>query len=299
MAEQNVRERDLGAAACESPLDELRKRLHGMWDSVAPGWGAYAARLEGRAGEVTEKMFDLVQLQPGERVLDLASGPGGAGLAAARRVGDTGHVVLSDVSPTMVSIAAQRAETLGLENVSTLVLDLEDIDQPDGSYDVVVCREGLMLVPDPGAAVGEMVRVLRPGGRTVASVWSDREKNPWLGILMDSLSAQIGSPVPPPGVPGPFSLPDPAVLEKLLDSAGLVDVNVVELTLPLKAPSFDAWWSWTTALAGPVAKILASLPEPAIRQLQERVRAAASRYETADGLDFPGSTLVATAKRPS
>ncbi|MGQ0678688.1 MAG: class I SAM-dependent methyltransferase [Actinomycetota bacterium] len=276
---------------------ELRQRLHGMWESVAPAWGRNAEKLEDRLGRVGNKMLELMKLQPGERVLDLASGPGGAGLAAARLVGPGGHVVLSDVSPTMVAIAADRARAKALDNVSALVLDLEDIDQPDGLYDAVICREGLMLVPDPEKAAGEIRRVLRPGGRAAVSVLSAREQNPWLGILMDALSLQIGSPVPPPGVPGPFSIPNPAALAGLLSDAGLVDVNVIELPLPLQVGTFEDWWALTTALAGPITRVLASMPEPALMRAQEEARKAAAPFQTPDGLEFPGPTQVAFARR--
>jgi ubiquinone/menaquinone biosynthesis C-methylase UbiE len=91
-----------------------------------------------------------------------------------------GEVVLSDVAAEMTAIAAARAEARGLGNVRTRQLDLERIDEPDGSYDVVLCREGLMLVPDPARAAGEIRRVLRPGGRAALAVWGPRERNPWL-----------------------------------------------------------------------------------------------------------------------
>ena len=90
----------------------------------------------------------------------------------------------------------------------TRELDLEQIDEPDGSYDVVLCREGLMLVPDPARAAREIARVLRPGGRVALAVWGPREQNPWLGVVFDAVSAQLGTPMPPPGIPGPFSLDD-------------------------------------------------------------------------------------------
>src|SRR5205823_2349511 len=104
-----------------------------------------------------------------------------------------GDVVLSDVAPEMTAIAAARAEAAGLINVSARDLDLEQIAEPDGSYDVVLCREGLMLVPDPVRAAREIRRVLRPGGRAAITVWGPRERNPWLGIVFDSVSAQLGA----------------------------------------------------------------------------------------------------------
>lgn len=105
-------------------------------------------------------------------MLELACGAGGLGIAAAER----GHeVVLSDVAPEMTAIAAGRASGLP---VSTLVLDLDRIDQPDGSFDAVLCREGLMFAADHAGAAREIARVLAPGGRVAIAVWAARERNP-------------------------------------------------------------------------------------------------------------------------
>jgi len=198
----------------------------------------------------------------------------------------------------MTSIASARADAIGLSNVSTRVLDLERIDQPDGSYDVVLCREGLMFASDPARAAREIRRVLRPGGRVALAVWGPRERNPWLGIVLDAVSAQIGAPVPPPGVPGPFSLEDADKLAGLLSGAELADVVVSELAVPLRAGSFEEWWARTSALAGPLAKMLASLSEDATQALRARLQNAVSAYETPAGLELPGVTLIAAGRRP-
>jgi hypothetical protein len=113
--------------------------------------------------------------------------------------------------------------------------------------------------------------------------------------VLDSVSAQIGAPVPPPGIPGPFALEDAAKLGALLEDAGLRDVTVNEVSVPLEVDSFEEWWRRTTALAGPLAKMLELLPEDAMRELEGRAREAARPYETPDGLEFPGVTLVAAA----
>ena len=278
--------------------DELRAQLHAMWAQVAPSWEQHADYVDARGALVTEEMLELAAPQPGERVLELACGPGGLGIAAAERVAPDGEVVLSDVAAEMTAIAARRVDASGLDNVTTLDLDLERIDQPDGSYDLVLCREGLMFAPDPGRAVREIARVLRQGGRVTIAVWGPRERNPWLGLVLDSVSAQLGRPVPPPGVPGPFSLADADELAGLLDAAGLVEVAVRDLPVPMRVGSFDEWWARTSALAGPLATILSSLPEPAARALRARAHEAVRPYETSAGLQFPGVTLLATARRP-
>jgi ubiquinone/menaquinone biosynthesis C-methylase UbiE len=281
----------------QTSANDIRPVLHGMWASVAPAWQQHADHADARAATATERMLDLSALEPGHRVLELACGPGGLGLAAAKRVGDHGEVVMSDVVPEMTAIAAARAEALGLENVATRVLDLERIDEPDESYDAVLCREGLMFTLDPARAARELSRVLRPGGRLTIAVWAARERNPWLGIVLDAASAQLGAPVPPPGIPGPFALADAARLERLLGEAPFAEVNVASLEVPMQAGSFEEWWERTCALAGPLAKVLAALPPEAASALRERAREAARPYETQNGLEFPGCTLLASARR--
>lgn len=272
--------------------NDLAAGLHAMWGAVADGWGEHADFVDARSAALTARMLDRAALRPGERVLELAGGAGGLGMAAAEQVGPDGEVVISDVAAEMTAIAARRAAARGIGNVTARELDLEGIAEPDASFDVVLCREGLMFALDPAQAAGEIRRVLRPGGRFAVAVWGPRERNRWLGIVLDAVSEQLGAPVPPPGIPGPFSLGDAAKLR------GLLDAEVEEVSVPLRVPSFDAWWSRTTALAGPLAKMLAVQPPETIEAIRHRAREAVRSYETADGLELPGISLLASGRRP-
>ena len=102
--------------------------------------------------------------------------------------------------------------------------------------------------------------------------------------------------MPPPGVPGPFSLDDADRLESVLAGAGLEGVEVREVPTPYRAASAEEWWSRTCDLAGPLAQRLAALPEPAARALQARAAAAISVYETPAGLEIPGVSLLAAGR---
>jgi SAM-dependent methyltransferase len=269
-----------------------------MWAAVAPAWGEHADDGDDRGAPLTERMLELAAPAAGDRVLELACGAGGLGLAAAERVGPDGAVVLSDVVDEMTQIAATRASSAGLRNVTTRVLDLEQIAEPDATYDAVLCREGLMFALDPRVAAGEILRVLRPGGRFVAAVWGPRERNPWLGVVFDAASAQLGRPVPPPGIPGPFALSDRAELDSVLRDAGFTEVSVEELALTRGDPSLDEWWQRTASLAGPLAVILGSLPPDEREQVRRRALEGARIYVTDDGVEFPAVSLVATGRRP-
>ncbi len=277
--------------------DELRTRLHRLWSEVAESWGERAEEVDSNSAPVTEALLEHAALRAGDRVLELACGPGGVGIAAAERVAPGGTVVFSDIAAEMTEIASARAAARGLVNVTACVRDLERLDDPDESYDVVLCREGLMLVPDPARAVWEIRRVLRPGGRTAVAVWGRRERNPWLTVMFDAISAQLGCPVPPTGIPGPFSLQNADELASLLVETDLSDVSVVEVPAALRASSFDSWWDGRRALAGPLTKILASVPTDAVEAMKARARTAAQQYETPRGLEFPGVALVASGRR--
>ena len=112
------------------------------------------------------------------------------------------------------------------------------------------------------------------------------------------LSERLGQPVPPPGIPGPFSLGDAIRLERLFTDAGFSGVRLEELSVPLRAPSFDGWWRMTTSLAGPLALIIASLDDEATEKLRARAHEAVAPYEAADGsLHIPGVQRLLSARR--
>ena len=161
--------------------DEIRAHTRAMWGGVAGGWEQHADYVETRGAHVTELMLARTAPRPGERVLELASGAGDIAIAAAPLVAP-GEVVVSDVAAEMVDIAARRAGARGLANVTPRVFGVEAIDDEDASYDVVLCREGLMFAVDPELAAREIARVLRPGGRTAACGLGAARAEPVAGV---------------------------------------------------------------------------------------------------------------------
>jgi ubiquinone/menaquinone biosynthesis C-methylase UbiE len=274
--------------------NEKRELVHAMWAGVAEQWTKRADFLDQRAAAITKALLDGAAIGAGDRVLVLADGPGGLGLAAARIAAE---VVSSDVVSLYAEIVKARAQAAGLGNLTAKVLDLEEIAEADNSFDAVVIREGLMFAVDPSAALGEIRRVLRADGRLAAAVWGPKADNPWLAIVMDAVSEQVGHEVPPAGMPGPFALADERGLGRLARDAGFRDARVDHVAVRFHAPSFDEWWAHTSALAGPIAGIVANLSEAAKAALLDQLRAAASPYGTSDGLDLPGVSLVLTAQR--
>jgi SAM-dependent methyltransferase len=278
--------------------EELRPALRAQWSAAASGWRAHHAHVDQHSAPVTAAMLRSVNIRPGDRVLELACGPGGVGLAAARRAGPDGHVVLSDIAPEMTAIASDRASELGLANVETKQLDLEAIAEPDASYDVVLCRNGLMLVPDPERAAAEIARVLRPRGSVAVAVWAPRERNPWLGALLDAVGTHLGAAVPPPGVPGPFSMSELGAVRRVLASGGLLNVTVEEVAVPLAATSPQEWLDAVIGLGGTVRQLLASLPPQTVEAIRGDAIAAVAPYARNGGaVEIPGAAYVASARR--
>jgi len=112
--------------------------------------------------------------QQGDTVLELAAGLADTGLMAARLGGESGHVIVTDLTPEMVAAARRRAEELGGQNAEFRVLDAERMDLATDSVYGVLCRWAYMLMIDPAAAFAETRRVLRPGRRLAFSVWAAR-----------------------------------------------------------------------------------------------------------------------------
>lgn len=268
-----------------------------LWDTLAPGWERNAAFVDEQLAAATAVLLDAAAVGAGDDVLELAAGPGGAGLAAADRVGPSGRVVLADVAPAMVAAAARRAD--GRAEVATMVCDQCAVAADDAAFDAVINRHGLMFVAEPLVAVREATRVLRADGRYAVMTWGAREENPWLGLILDAVGEQFGVPFPPPGVPGPFSLDDPDRLAGLLRDAGLRDVAVATVATPLHAPSPTAWWERIVPLAGPLATALEAM-EPDVRDaIRQRALDSGATAAQADGrgIVLAGAALVASGRR--
>lgn len=156
-----------------------------------------------------------------------------------------------------------------------------------------------MLLPDPARAAAELARVLRPGGRAGVAVWGPRAANPWLGLLLDAVGAELGVEVPPPGVPGPFSLGERGGLADLLRDAGFAAVVVDEVPVPFRAASAEEWWAVVPSLAGPLAQLLGAVPPLTAQAIHDRALGAISAFVAPDGsVGAPGLALVAAATRP-
>ena len=160
------------------------------WDKAASLYEEYwAAQLR----PAQQRLLELAAPVPGERVLDIACGTGLVTFPAAKAVAPHGAVVGVDISDEMVALLRSAAQAQELGHVTAERSDAEQLSFPDASFDVVMCALGLMYVADSAAAVREMLRVLRPGGRAVAAVWGPRNRCGWAEIF-PIVERRIASP---------------------------------------------------------------------------------------------------------
>jgi SAM-dependent methyltransferase len=279
-------------------VDDYRAASLQGWSAVAGDWALLTDRIDRQLGMAAEWIMDALALQPRERVLELAGGPGTLSLLAARAVGPDGLVIYSDFAEPMVAAARERLEREGVTNVECRVMDAEAIDLPDGSVDAVACRMGFMLMADPAAAMRESARVLAPGGRVALAVWAEAESNPWAVVPMRVIASELATPPPPPGAPGMWSLADPVRLTGALEQAGFGSIRIETLDGTNDFDSSDQWIEMNRRLAGPLRTLLANLDDAKREAIEDRLREAVKAYERPDGsISMPQRMLAASARR--
>jgi SAM-dependent methyltransferase len=285
------------AASAFDP-EAYKQTTREQWQEAAEAWDRWGPTLEDWLGPATELMLDEAGLRPGSRVLDLAAGAGGQTIAAARRVGPSGTVLATDISPAILAFAEDAARAAGLDNVEVREMDGEALDLPDESVDAVISRVGLIYFPDRQRALAEIHRVLRPGGRLSAIVYSTPDLNGFFSIPVGIIRRIAGLPAPGPGLPGPFSLGSPGVLEAGYAEAGFEDVEVRAFDAPVRFPTAAECVRFERESFGALHAMLAGVGPAEREQAWAEIEAELRRFEGADGFEGPCQLLIASARRP-
>jgi ubiquinone/menaquinone biosynthesis C-methylase UbiE len=248
-----------------SSLSGTAGRPH-PWDAAATGWNHHGALIHNWLRDATQTMLDETHIKPGARVLDVAAGAGNQTLDIARRVGSSGWVLATDVSPAILAWAQKNATAAGLTQVSTLTADAQSLGLSNANFDAAVCRLGLMFCHSPLKALEEIRAALRPLGRLSALVFGPPEHNPCLTITLATARKHAGlangSANSPSSAfePGTLmSLGKPGLLEELFLAAGFTDVVVRAVSAPFHATSAAHYVDFLRSSASPIIEILTPL----------------------------------------
>lgn len=204
---------------------QLKQMVHEQWTTAAEAWRANHDIFSSASAEVTKALVDAADLKPGQRVLDLAGGTGEPSLTVAERVAPGGTVVFTDLVQGMLDAAKENAQKRGLNNMTFELADMERLQFADESFDRVTSRFGIMFPPDTQQALGEIKRVLKPGGQVTFAVWAPAAENPYFTAMNAPLAEAGLLPPPPPDAPTPFRFAEPGSLSAAMKEAGYSDIH--------------------------------------------------------------------------
>jgi ubiquinone/menaquinone biosynthesis C-methylase UbiE len=198
---------------------------HFMVPSLFAPWSSY--------------LIQCANPQPGERVLDIACGTGIVARNVVPRVGSQGMVIGLDVNPDMIGIARQAAEREHLP-IEWHTGPAEQLPFPDQNFDLVFCQFALMFFANQHAALKEIHRVLKTGGRVVMSVWQGLDRHPFYQTLHEVSQPHLGKS----SVQAVFSLGDSDELHKLLTNSGFQHIEIEPTSLTAHFPNPEEFLAW-------------------------------------------------------
>jgi ubiquinone/menaquinone biosynthesis C-methylase UbiE len=277
-------------------MNEKTEQVRKVWDDQAKSWYAQRESLLADTRPVHDWLVRSLDPKPGQRLLEIAAGPGDTGFLAASRLGN-GRLVSTDIAPAMVEAARKRGAELGIDNADYRVIDAQQMDFDDASFDGAICRWGYMLMPDPATALKETKRVLKPGGRLALAVFTGPAENPWVVIPVSVL--RDSGHLPPPSnewQPGILALADRPRLQLLLDGAGFSSVTLERVTMAWTFANPDEYWTFLVELTalGPVFR---GLPSAAREKVRTEIDARLAPYTAASAIALPAQCWGALAIR--
>jgi ubiquinone/menaquinone biosynthesis C-methylase UbiE len=249
-----------------STLDsnQYKEEERQKWDNIANNWQKWWKTIERGAEKVSRQLIELAEIKSGSKVIDIATGVGEPAITAAGRVGGSGHILATDISPQMLSVTKERAISSGLQNVIEFKEgDIETIDLPMSTFDAALCRFGLMFLPDLGAGLSNIYKSLKEGGCLAAAVLGPSDKVPFISLPLNIVLKETNSPPPAANTPGPFSLSNENFLKSSFIQSGFEDVTIERLEMIFDFESAEAFTNFVCAIAAPIQAVLS-------KQSQER-----------------------------
>jgi SAM-dependent methyltransferase len=247
-------------------------------------------------GPVSAAIIERLDIADDQQHLDIAAGTGEPGLSIAR-LAPKGRVVLTDIAPEMLDVAARRARAQGVGNIETKVCSADELPFDDATFDSVSVRFGYMFFPDMANATAEFVRVLRPGGRLCSSVWVKPEANPWTSIAMQAIATEVVVAPPDPDGPNMFRCAAPGYVTALYEGAGLRDVVERDIDVELVTRSPEQYWEMISEHVSLAVAALQQVDEPARERIRAQAIANVSAFEKDGKVRVPGVArcIVGTA----
>ena len=270
------------------PRLQLRVQRYG-WDKAA---GYYEHSWERQLAEAQRRLLDAAGPQPGERVLELACGTGLVTFPLAERIGPEGALAATDISEKMVAAAGRKARQIGCANVVFQRMGAEELAFEDGRFDLALCSLGLMYVPDPGQALREMHRVLKPGGRAAVLVWGKRSNCGWADIF-PIVDARVKSEV----CPLFFQLGGEGVLDNQMADAGFTALQHERFSSTLSYGSGEEA-CLAAFQGGPVALAFDRFDEQTREEAHAEYLDSISAYKNGGGYQVPGEFVIGTGVKP-
>jgi ubiquinone/menaquinone biosynthesis C-methylase UbiE len=212
-------------------------------------------------------------------------------------VGPRGYVLATDIASNLLDFAREDAREAGLANVETRVMDGEAIDLPEDSFDAAISRVGLIYFPDQQRALAGIRRVLKPGGKFAAIVYSTAQNNAFFSSPITIIRRRAQLPPAAPGQPGPFSLGSPGVIEDAYAQAGFQEVQVRVVPAPLRLPSAAECLRFERESFGALHQMMAGLSEPEREETWREIEQELHQFEGPDGFEGPCELLVAAGRK--
>jgi len=247
---------------------------------------------------ITHALIDAATIHEGHSVLDVAGGSGEPSITIAEAVGQSGSVICTDAVAEMVRASRSEARNRELANIEFTQCVGEALPfQPD-TFDVVVCRLGVMLFPEPSAAIREILRVVKTDGCIAFAVWAARDSNPFFHIVANIVSRYVESPPEDPDAPGAFRFAESGKLASLLNDAGVIEVTERVLDFTLDAPlTPKQFWEVRTELSDTLRAKVAALSEPQVARIAQEVEEAGRAFYEAGRIRFPAEVLIVTGSK--
>jgi SAM-dependent methyltransferase len=247
----------------ELQFEQIRDQQKESWNNFSLGWKKWDDLMMDFLRPMGNEMIQLLKLKDDDIVLDIATGTGEPGLTIAEMV-KNGNVTMTDLAEGMLEIARENAQHRGIKNIETRVCDVSELPFADNTFDAISCRFGFMFFPDMRLAAKEMIRVLKPGGRMVTSVWGVPENNFWVTAIGGSINRNLQLPAPPPEAPGMFRCAKGGFIQDLFKQAGLKNISETEVGSRLNCGTAEIYWSMMTDLAAPFVAALSNA-DPAMK----------------------------------